>query len=340
MKKKMETESAACVDAETLAAWFDGTLSTDEASAVELHVSNCARCQAVMAVFAKTEPAMPASVPLWRRWPVGWLVPLTAAAAAMALVVWVARPTTPPPIDRVARTEPQPAQVAPAAPVVPEPQTAAVPQAPATPAPAPPPIPATPAPPQAAAKAAPAPEPAAPVAASPAPRSLPESVTVSGASPAIDVQRNSGALAADSVASAAIEIVSPAPAAFQANAARAGGRGGGLAGGAVAAAPPTRWRILPSGSVERSLTGGASWEQIAIYAPGAITGGAAPSPSVCWLIGRGGLVLLTIDGRFERVSFPATTDLASIRATDARQATVTTTDGRVFSTTDGGASWR
>jgi hypothetical protein len=394
MKTKMTTESTACVDAETLAAWFDGTLSTDEAGTVELHVSNCARCQAVMAVLAKTEPAMPASVPFWRRRPVGWLVPLTAAAAAAALVVWVASPTRPPsmPVDRVARTEPQPAQVAPAAPVVPEAPTAAAAQAPAIAAPAAPPSPATPtvsarppasppisstpgtpgtpatavtpatpeapatqASPAGAAKAAPAPEPAAPAAAPTAPRTLQESVTVSGASPVVDVQRNSAsALAADSVVSAAIVIVSPAPTAqtqAPGNAARAAGgrggplaggagRGGGLAGGAAAAAPPTTWRILPSGSVERSLTGGASWEQVAIYAPGAITGGVAPSASVCWLIGRGGLVLLTVDGGFERVSFPVTTDLASIRATDARQATVTSSDGRVFSTTDGGTSWR
>lgn len=67
----------------------------------------------------------------------------------------------------------------------------------------------------------------------------------------------------------------------------------------------------------------------------------APSASVCWLIGRGGVVLLTLDGlRFERVNFPETADLASIRATDARHATVTTTGGRAFTTTDGGASWR
>ena len=179
---------------------------------------------------------------------------------------------------------------------------------------------------------------------------------MSGASPVVEAPRsNVGALAVDSVASAAIDIVSPAPAAFQAqgaaNAARASGgrsgapaagagRAGGLAGGAVAAAPPTRWRILPSGSVERSVTGGASWDQIAVYPPGAITSGAAPSASVCWLIGRRGLVLLAVDDRVDRVSFPATTDLASVRATDARQATVTTTDGLVLSTTDGGASWR
>ena len=92
--------SAACVDAELLAAWSDGTLSAEEARGVELHVSNCARCQAVMAVFAKTEPALPVSVPFWRRWSVGWLVPLTAAAAAVALVIWVASPTRPP-VDQI-----------------------------------------------------------------------------------------------------------------------------------------------------------------------------------------------------------------------------------------------
>jgi photosystem II stability/assembly factor-like uncharacterized protein len=67
----------------------------------------------------------------------------------------------------------------------------------------------------------------------------------------------------------------------------------------------------------------------------------APSVSVCWLIGRGGVILRSVDGlRFVRVSFPEATDLAAIRATDARQATVTTADGRVFTTTDGGVSWR
>jgi photosystem II stability/assembly factor-like uncharacterized protein len=33
-------------------------------------------------------------------------------------------------------------------------------------------------------------------------------------------------------------------------------------------------------------------------------------------------------------------DLASITATDARRATVTTADGRTFETTDNGRNWR
>jgi photosystem II stability/assembly factor-like uncharacterized protein len=71
-----------------------------------------------------------------------------------------------------------------------------------------------------------------------------------------------------------------------------------------------------------------------------LTGGFAPSPSVCWLIGRGGVVLRAADGiRFERVPFPESADLSLVRAIDARQATVTTADGRVFTTKDAGANW-
>jgi hypothetical protein len=246
-------------------------------------------------------------VPLWKRWSAGWLVPL-AAAAGVALLVWVASPS----------------QVAPPAPSVPEPQSAGPAAAPAT-------APAT-----------------APAAAPPASRSLQEAVTVSGASPVIESQRGrSTAAAADAVSAANIEIVSGDQSGFrglttaqgsQGAAARGGGRAGGVAQPPV---PATRWRILPSGSVERSLTGGTSWEQVAAYAPGDVTGGMAPSATVCWLIGRDGVVLRSVDGlRFERVSFPDTADLASIRATDALRATVTTIDGRVFNTTDGGATWR
>jgi photosystem II stability/assembly factor-like uncharacterized protein len=71
-----------------------------------------------------------------------------------------------------------------------------------------------------------------------------------------------------------------------------------------------------------------------------ITAGAAPTPTTCWLVGRGGTVLLTTDGKtFARTSPPDPTDLSAVRATDARSATVTTVDGREFATTDGGRTW-
>jgi len=105
----------------------------------------------------------------------------------------------------------------------------------------------------------------------------------------------------------------------------------------------TRWRILRSGTgstVERSVDGGATWQaqQIGVTVP--LAAGASPSPSVCWLVGARGAVLLSTDGTsWQRVAFPEMTDLASVTATDDKHATVMTSDGRSFSTTDGGGKW-
>jgi len=126
----------------------------------------------------------------------------------------------------------------------------------------------------------------------------------------------------------------------------AGGRGGGGAAAAPAAnaaSPATmpRWRIFSSGSVERSADAGASWQPLPIDPPVQVIAGTSPSPAICWLIGRGAVVLLSTDGlRFARVPFQQATELTSIRATSARDATVTTPDGREFVTNDGGTTWR
>jgi photosystem II stability/assembly factor-like uncharacterized protein len=49
---------------------------------------------------------------------------------------------------------------------------------------------------------------------------------------------------------------------------------------------------------------------------------------------------VTTDGlRFTRVNFRERTDFVSIQATDARRATVVTTDGRTMRTEDQGATW-
>ncbi|MEP6919243.1 MAG: glycosyl hydrolase, partial [Acidobacteriota bacterium] len=57
-------------------------------------------------------------------------------------------------------------------------------------------------------------------------------------------------------------------------------------------------------------------------------------------VGRAGTVLLSSDGASWRIRpFPAGVDLVSVRATDANIATVTATDGRRFSTADGGLTW-
>jgi hypothetical protein len=116
--------------------------------------------------------------------------------------------------------------------------------------------------------------------------------------------------------------------------------------------PSVRWRVLAGLTLQRSIDGGKSWqEDKAEIARRIIAGdkaetarriiaGVAPSPTVCWLVGQKGLVMLTTDGRtWQQVPFPQAVDLKEVRASDARAAAITTSDGRVFSTGDGGKTW-
>jgi photosystem II stability/assembly factor-like uncharacterized protein len=107
--------------------------------------------------------------------------------------------------------------------------------------------------------------------------------------------------------------------------------------------PSIRWRIGPSGSIQRTTNGGATWETLSTSSSGVsddLTAGAAPSATTVWIVGRGGTVLLSTDGRrWQRVAFPERVDLVAVRADDAVNATVTTADGRTFKTSDGGRTW-
>jgi photosystem II stability/assembly factor-like uncharacterized protein len=100
-----------------------------------------------------------------------------------------------------------------------------------------------------------------------------------------------------------------------------------------------RWR-LAGDRVERSTDSGNSWISATRLDAGAIIAGSAPGPLVCWLAGRAGIVFLATDGvTFRQVTSPVTADLVAVTAVDATSATVTTGDGRRFSTTNGGATW-
>ena len=72
-----------CVDAETLGAWADGGLHGAQLASVELHVSTCARCQAIVGQLPSNQ-SMPCGVRVvpcvfhisasqHRREAVGWL---------------------------------------------------------------------------------------------------------------------------------------------------------------------------------------------------------------------------------------------------------------------------
>jgi photosystem II stability/assembly factor-like uncharacterized protein len=104
--------------------------------------------------------------------------------------------------------------------------------------------------------------------------------------------------------------------------------------------PASRWRIVPGGGVDRSMDGGATWQRQSTGATETLTAGSSPAPSVCWLAGPGGLVMLSTDGQtWKRIALPDPVPLVSVQATDDQAATVTAEDGRSFATTDAGLTW-
>ena len=85
---------------------------------------------------------------------------------------------------------------------------------------------------------------------------------------------------------------------------------------------------------------GASWSAAMPAAESELTAGSSPATGICWVVGRGGAVWRSVDGRtWQRVTFPEITDLSAVMATDARSASVSSADGRTFRTSDGGLTW-
>jgi hypothetical protein len=325
----------ACLDAETLAAWADGGLSASELGAVHLHVADCARCQDLAGTLARIRSAVPPAEPVRssRRW-LAWFVPVAAAAAAVA--IWFAVPANPgAPVTDVAlvREAPQ-AQT--------EARDTTAPRIPA-----PPPLEnrrelqAAPSRvPQATgslgerARADAAPPPAAEE------KTEPESARSNLAKDKVEVAQAQAAQATTPPPPAAPRAAA-APQAAERFSAAATMRAANVVPDIVSPDPAVRWRIAGA-AVLHSVDGGSTWEPVTAGGAADLTAGAAPAATVCWLVGRAGVVLLTTDGRtWRRLPFPEVTDLSVVRTVDAggRVASVSTADGRTFVTTDAGASW-
>jgi len=343
----------------------------------ELHVSDCARCQGMLAAIVRSEPDAPAAEPWWSLLRARWLVPLTAAAAAAVLWVVVSpgarqEAPVPGPESTLARVE----RSAPAgAPEASAPQSmSAVTAEPATPQPASPSYPPARTTPRS--QAADEAREAAPSADRPGGRAsvaedrpreeappgrqalakqgapstpagsnelardrdaLEEKATITGVSPAAEAPEAARAMPSP-----------PAPVAGSASAV------GGLADATATTIPSrdatVRWRLAEAdvrtrvgttAVIERSEDAGATWQRLNTGLTRRFTAGFAPSATVCWLVGPAGTVALTTDARtWRQLSAPAPdANLTSIEASDARTATVRDTQGRRFRTTDGGATW-
>ena len=356
--RSQDHSTGACLEADTLAAWADGTLDAVALATAEAHAADCARCQTMLAAMARTTPLAPAEVvaPWWKP-AFRWLVPLTAAAAAV--LVWTIVPsrdgrvtvhqvsesagaTSPPSVATPSFREPAAVDVVPptsAASPTPrrEPQTLAEAKEA-----------------DLSRRSADLSRRSAEVAmaeGAKAEGAMAESVKVGSAkaeSAGPEHDKKSPAAAASVLADAsartdrsrtAAENAAAAPAAPAQPMAKP------FAFGApdtviVSSNPASRWRILQGGQVQRSADGGATWQTQTTGVTDTLSGGSSPSPSVCWLVGPRGIVLRTTDGRsWTRIPFSEAVPLTSIRATDDRTATVTTEDGRQFVTEDGGRTW-
>jgi hypothetical protein len=314
-----------CLDAETLAAWFDGGLRGAALENVRAHVAGCGRCQLLLGAMGTTRAAVPVPQPerAPRRW-LAWAVPLAAAATAIA--VWVAIPeqrNVPAVAPATAPEATQEAALPPAAPPGADTQQQEANARSATSF-APPPVEqraqrnaATPG---AASQQAAAPQTAAPATAPPA-------AEPSAAAP-LAAPRPEGRVLDQQQRAAAARA---APAAPQAN-------------DAAKAPAPLAESVTIAGETRQAPSienlCGRRWGSVPSDVAGGLTAGSSPSADVCWVVGRGGVIRRSINGQtWQAVTFREMTDLSGVQASDARSATVSTADGRSFRTSDGGTTW-
>lgn len=367
-----------CPDASILAAYFDRELPAAETERWEAHFSVCARCQEQLAILARTEPAVAETHVTeeragWRAfWRLRWLAPLATAAAAA--VLWIAirpaPPTVAPPEATVALRQEVPATAAPAAkPTVEADKVAKVADAsesgkanladkrpvPAKPAASPAPVQQVARGPEVAVASAEKKESeklAAQAEAAAVNRDRAQAVVVTeAAQDEMKQQRRADAAAAPVEGTrskiAAAELQKAVPPAAPGRESRAPAAATGLLAVRslqVVIVTPNRnvvWRFGAEGLIEKSTDAGKTWIPFVNPARQNLFAGTAPSEKICWGVGARGTVVRTTDGElWEKLALPTTENLVSITARDALNASVTTNDGRVFITTDGGKTWK
>jgi hypothetical protein len=337
-------ESASCLDAETLAAWMDGGLDDRAMMMAEAHASGCARCQALVGVMTRSVPESPVPEPRWRRdWNLRWLVPLSAGAAAIAL--WMVVPgerSASPPQSPQQQAESQALAERPESPTLTAPQSDQRALAPPPPA-------EQPQAQGAAAKRERRDEPATAGSAAKEQSANARKAAETAGRGAIDqLARDAKTETAREQAKGRVAATPPPAAAAPTATFRTGQTPEQLqrrlsaneTREVVSPDPAVRWRLSGAGVVEYSTNGGATWEPLSTGISARLTAGSSPSSSVCWLVGGDGVVLLTTDGRrWQRLPFPETADLATVQAIDARRATITAGDGRMFRTENAGQTW-
>lgn len=341
-----------CPDLSDVAAFAEGNLEGGERERFERHVAGCQRCLELLATLARIDEqasiAAEARVRDRRAW-WRWLVPATVAATAAGVYLLV-QPAEP---GKSARVTEEPAQAVVADGRLAERSDQVVGGAVARnePRPASPPQPirpaATPPPADAAAPArSKGPEPAAKEEAAPAVPAAPAQADQAQAMPSKGIAASGEARAQASrpaerepaLAEPALTAQAAAPRPSLPDRRELGTTSAAHWVEASAPGGTTRWRFGPGTAVSRSLDGGRTWEPGTT--PGGVTAASAPTPAVCWAVGRAGVVIVTSDGvTWRRVPFPDASDLVAVSADDAMAAAVGTATGTWYTTRDGGATW-
>jgi hypothetical protein len=351
------TPPTPCLDAETAGAFADETLTAHERSSAEAHVAECVRCQTLLAALARMTPP-PVARAWWRRPALAWIAPLTVAATAVFVWVYVPRETSiEPPVQsarestRAVESDSRPAPPTVAAAEPPSQSARDVSAGRSSSA-------------RAAAKqqqaenVPPAPQPSrladgrfiAPLTAQDAPagpearsadaqpQSTPPPQVAAASEPSVESRSRPTGAAPPAPQTSLAETVTVTSAAPEQALVGRFARDAAV----VSSNQVSRWRIGTGGVVQHSADGGSTWQTQSTGVTVTLTAGFSPSPSVCWLVGPGGVVLVSIDeGRsWQRLPFPVVIDLISVRAIDDTTATVVTSDGRTFTTSDRGRNWR
>ncbi|MFN7914288.1 MAG: hypothetical protein U0Q55_03040 [Vicinamibacterales bacterium] len=368
--------AGACLDAERAAAWLDGQLGPEELLTAQTHAAGCGQCQLLLRMLMEAELAAEVPAPAtgadrlqhgratvgwWQGWQ-AWGAPLVAAAAVvLAVGLWLRVPTPSSTavstgraaVDAVAGTAQQaaapPLQGADA-----NTQAQARPDGPAAA--------------NAPARSAVAEAPPLATGATAKQAAAEQRATVDAPTPPSEnriiggvVGSVSGGIvagfagAAEQPASAAAPAPPPpppAPAAAPPAPAAAVAAGAALRERAAADASPVpsfdvragagkdRWRVAGS-RVQRSRDEGTTWADVPAPAGTSLLAASAPASGVCWLVGRGGVVLVFAEPQgVTRVPFPENVDLVGVTATSAREARVDAADGRRFVTRDTGITWQ
>lgn len=309
-----------CPSADVLGAYYDRTLSGGELADCETHIASCGRCQAVLVAMTRAD-SPPSVAPVRFRW-FSW-APLAAAAAAgivVAALIWPRSDARAPESEPVQMAERPPAAPAPTAPAAASSEPRAIPASPRAPV------------------ARTAPQPTPPKEADRlASREPPAAARSDSARAPLPLE------AAKTEEANAQALGAPAPPAAAAQAKPTSVAALGSAApwlGTVDASPEARWRFGARGALERWDRRAEKWLPQTSGVNVDLITGACLAPSTCWIGGKEGAVIHTVDGeRWQSVPVPVREDISNIQITDPDHVTATTVNGRRFVTADAGKTW-